>query len=241
MINFCVSFTTLPSRIENIKRTIESIDSQTLKANGVFLNLPYKFKRFKDYAFTEKQLKDLDKYNLNINRCNDYGPSTKLMGSLKDIQKYDCVIILDDDHIYHEKMFEILINGFIKNKKNYSYYVQKVFKLNMGQGADGILINTKDLDKIDKFYQKYVSNNKNLFLNDDLWISLYLQFIKNNKIEDLSEEFKIKTNRNIVYRIHSDIDSLKNELSEGFLNRRKIAKIEYFKFRIFNYLSNLIQ
>ena len=46
MINFCVSFTTLPSRIENIKRTIESIDSQTLKANGVFLNLPYKFKRF---------------------------------------------------------------------------------------------------------------------------------------------------------------------------------------------------
>ena len=38
MINFCVSLTTLPSRIENIKRTIESIDSQTLKANGVFLS-----------------------------------------------------------------------------------------------------------------------------------------------------------------------------------------------------------
>ena len=138
-------------------------------------------------------------------------------------------------------MFEIFINEFIKNKKNLSYYVQKVFKLNMGQGADGILINTKDLDNIDKFYKKYVSGNKNLFLNDDLWISLYLQFIKNNKIEDLSEEFKIKTNRNIVYRIHSDIDSLKNELSESFLNRRKIAKLEYCKFRIFNYFSNLIQ
>ena len=111
----------------------------------------------------------------------------------------------------------------------------------MGQGADGILINTKDLDQIDKFYKKYVLNNKNLFLNDDLWISLYLQFIKNNKIEDLSEKFSIKTNRNIVYSIHSDIDSLKNELSEGFLNRRKIAKLEYCKFQIFNYFNNLIQ
>lgn len=241
MINFCISFTTLPSRIENIEKTIESINYQTLKANNIFLNLPYKFKRFKNYSFTENQIRNLDKYNLNINRCEDYGPSTKLMGSLKDIQKYDCVIILDDDHIYHEKMFEILIEEFKKNKKNYSYYIQKVFKLNMGQGADGILINTKDLDKIDIFYKKYVLNNKNLFLNDDLWISLYLQFIKNNKIEDLSEKFKIKTNRNIVYKVHSDIDSLKNELSDGFLNRRKIAKFEYCKFRIFNYLSNLIQ
>ena len=241
MINFCVSFTTLPSRIENIKKTIDSIKSQTLKANNIFLNLPYKFKRFKDYSFTENQLRDLDKYHLKINRCEDYGPSTKLMGSLKDIQKYDCVIILDDDHIYHEKMFEILIDEFKNNKKNYSYYVQKVFKLNMGQGADGILINTNDLDKIDIFYKKYVLNNKNLFLNDDLWISLYLQFIKNSRIKDVGDKFKIKTNKNIVYKIHSDIDSLKNVLSEGFLNRRKIAKLEYCKFRILNYFNNLIQ
>ena len=102
MINFCVSFTTLPSRIENIKKTIESINTQTLKANNVFLNLPHKFKRFKNYSFTEKNLRDLDKYNLNINRCEDYGPSTKLMGSLNNIKDFDCVIILDDDHIYHE-------------------------------------------------------------------------------------------------------------------------------------------
>jgi hypothetical protein len=85
MINFCVSFTTLPSRIENIKKTIESIKSQTLKANNIFLNLPYKFKRFKDYSFTENQLRDLDKYQIKINRCEDYGPSTKLMGSLNMI------------------------------------------------------------------------------------------------------------------------------------------------------------
>ena len=241
MINFCVSFTTLPSRIKNITKTIDSINAQTLKPRNIFLNLPYKFKRFKNYSFTENHLRSLDKFNLEIKRCEDYGPSTKLMGSLKEIQKFDCVIILDDDHIYHEKMFEILIDEFKNNKKNYSYYVQKVFKLNMGQGADGILINTNDLDKIDIFYKKYVLNNKNLFLNDDLWISLYLQFIKNNRIKDLSDKFKIKTNKNIVYKIHSDIDSLKNVLSEGFLNIRKIAKLEYCKFRILNYFNNLIQ
>ena len=36
----------------------------------------------------------------------------------RELKKYDCVIILDDDHIYHEEMFEILINEFIKKKKN---------------------------------------------------------------------------------------------------------------------------
>ena len=41
MINFCVSLTSLPSRIDNIYETLNSIKNQTLKPNKVFLNLPY--------------------------------------------------------------------------------------------------------------------------------------------------------------------------------------------------------
>ena len=112
MTNFCVSFTTIPSRIDEIKKTIDSINSQTLKPNKIFLNLPYKFRRFPDYSFSKDQIVKLEKYNIEINRTEDYGPSTKLIGSLEKIKKFECVIILDDDHIYHEKMFEIFINEF---------------------------------------------------------------------------------------------------------------------------------
>ena len=239
MTNFCVSFTTIPSRIDDIKKTIDSINNQTLKPGKIFLNLPYKFRRFPDYSFSKDQITKLEKCNIEINRSNDYGPSTKLIGSLEKIKKFECVIILDDDHIYHDKMFEIFINEFKKKKNNYSYYVQKIFKLNMGQGADGILINTDNLSKIEIFYERYVKDNKNLFLNDDLWISMYLQFIENNKICDLSDIFKEITNKDLVYKIHSDIDALKNVAAKKILNRRKIAKIEYLKFRIRNYFNSL--
>ena len=110
----------------------------------------------------------------------------------------------------------------------------------MGQGADCILINTKDLNKIENFYRDYVKNNKNLFLNDDLWISIYLQFIANNKIINLSDLYKNKTNKDIVYEKHSNIDSLKDVIKKGILNRRKIAKLEYLKFKVKNYFRSLI-
>ncbi len=240
MINFCVSLTTLPSRVSSIEKTIDSIKKQSLKADKIFLNLPYKFKRFPNYSFNENQISVLEKLGIEIVRCEDYGPSTKLMGSLNHIKDFDCVIILDDDHIYQKDIFEIFINEFKKNKNNFSYYVQKVFELNMGQGADCILINTKDLNKIENFYRDYVKNNKNLFLNDDLWISIYLQFIANNKIINLSDLYKNKTNKDIVYEKHSNIDSLKDVIKKGILNRRKIAKLEYLKFKVKNYFRSLI-
>ena len=38
MINFCVSLTSLPSRIDNIYETLKSIEDQTLKPEKVYLN-----------------------------------------------------------------------------------------------------------------------------------------------------------------------------------------------------------
>ena len=117
MTNFCVSLTSLPSRINNIDQTLNSICNQTLKPSKVFLNLPYKFKRFPNYKFNNNQISILEKYNIEISRCEDYGPATKLMGSIEKIKTYyDCVILIDDDHIYHPNTFEILINNFKKEK-----------------------------------------------------------------------------------------------------------------------------
>ncbi len=237
MINFCVSLTSLPSRIDNIDGTINSINEQTLKPKKIFLNLPYKFKRFPNYKFTENQLIYLKKYNLEISRCEDYGPATKLMGSLNKIKNsFDCVILLDDDHIYHKKTFEIFIDNFKKEKINYSYYLNKIFNIRNGQCSDGFLINSKLLDEIEIFYKKYVEKNKYMFLDDDLWFAIYLYCEKKSQTKNLIQDFKFKTGEELSYKqsINKDIDALHQieHKSKFLINRRKIQKIEYIKYKL---------
>ena len=242
MINFCVSLTSLPSRINNIDQTLNCISNQTLKPNKVFLNLPYKFKRFPNYNFHKDQISILKKYNIEISRCEDYGPATKLMGSLEKIKNdFDCVILIDDDHIYHPKAFEILINNFRKERVNYSYYLNKIFNIRNAQCSDGFLINTKLLDNIESFYDKYVKNNKNMFLDDDLWFAIYLYCEKKSYTKNIIEEFRDKTGEFLSYKqsINKDIDALHQtkHMTNKFINRRKIQKIEFIKYKIKKFIS----
>ncbi len=242
MINFCVSLTTLPSRIDNIDETIKSIENQTLLPNKIFLNLPYKFKRFPEYQFTDKQLLKFRNNKIEISRCEDFGPGTKLMGSINKIKNnYDCVILIDDDHIYHKRALEILIENFKIEKVNYSYYLNKIFNIRNGQCSDGFLINSKLLDAIENFYDKYVKNNKNMFLDDDLWLAIYLYCEKKSYTKNLIKKFQKITGEIISYKqnINKNIDALnQNEhRSRIFLNRRKIQKIEYLKYKIKNFFN----
>ena len=243
MTNFCVSFTSIPTRIDNIKKTIDSINNQSLKANKIFLNLPYEFKRFSDYKFNREQIMKIGNYNVEVNRSEDYGPATKLMGSISKIKnEYDCVILIDDDHIYHKNTFEILVENFKKEKGNYSYYLNKIFNIRNGQCSDGFLMNVDLLDNIEIFYKKYVKNNINMFLDDDLWFAIYLYCEKKSCTKNIIKEFENRTGENISYKqnLNYKIDALhKKEHKSGLLmNRRKIQKIEYIKFKFkkfFNY------
>ena len=230
-ISFCVSMSTIPGRIDNINEILNKINEQTLKPNKIFLNIPHHFKRFKNEIITEEKIKKIRAENLEIKRCYDYGPGTKIMGSINEVKKFECVILLDDDHIYDSNIFEIFIENFKKEKINYSFYLNKIFNIKMGQCADGFLMNTNLLDKIEIFYEKYVKNNKNMFLDDDLWLAIYLQKEKKSVIKNLNDIFYKKTNKKIVYtqNKNSKIDSLYlNEHKDGFfLYRRKVQKIEY--------------
>ena len=53
----------------------------------------------------------------------------------------------------------------------------------MGQCADGFLINTELLDNIENFYKKFVENNKNMFLDDDLWLAIYYKKKRNHLLK----------------------------------------------------------
>lgn len=237
---FCITLTTIPTRLDTIYKTIESIQQQTLKPKKIYLNIPYEYYRFPKISIKDQDLIKLKTDLVEINRCEDFGPATKIMGSLEKVKKYECVIIVDDDHIYNNKMCEIFISEFEKKRINYSYYIQKIFDINMAQCADGFLINCKFLDDIKKFYNLYVKKNRNLFLDDDLWLSLYLQKIKKTQIENLIDIFNKETKKKLVYEIHSTVDALSDKIHNPnkFLNRRKIAKYEYLKFIIKNYFNN---
>ena len=240
-IKFCVSMSTIPSRIKSIYKTLDNIKKQTTQPEKIFLNIPYEYKRFKNEKIYEQDLINLKRENLIINRCDDFGPGTKIMGSIENVKKYDCVILIDDDHLYDENIFSIFIEEFVKKKINYSFYLNKIFNIKMGQCADGFLINSDLLTGIEDFYVKYVENNTNMFMDDDLWLAIFLQKEKKSEIKNLIEIFQKKIKKDIVYAQHdnSKINSLCLTIHKSglFLNRRKIQKIEYIRYLIKSLIS----
>ena len=211
MENFCVSLTSIPPRFETLEKTIRSINSQTKKPQKIFLNIPLKYKRYPESKYNILRL-EKNFENLKITRCNDYGPGTKVLGSLKYLTDYDYVVLIDDDHIYNKDMLDIFNKEALKNPDRvYSFCVFNIEDCKVGQGADGFMINTYFLKDILYFFNKFVINNEKLFFNDDLWISIYLNKILKKDIINLFQLIeqpiffkKIKS----IYKKHTTIDAL---------------------------------
>jgi len=178
--NFCISLTSIPSRFGSVKEVIKSLNKQSTRPNKIFLNIPHNYKRFPEIKdINLDTFKDIKDDNFEVSRCADYGPGTKLLGSINSLKNFDFVILVDDDHYYHPRMCEIFNKYFNLNKEQvYSFFTLRIYDLIMGQGADGFLINTNHLDGILDFYNKYVEDYKYCFLNDDFWISMYLNKFK---------------------------------------------------------------
>lgn len=113
MSQIIVTLTTIPSRINYIQTTIDSILNQTLKPNKIELYIPKEYKK-----------RSLGKINLDelpvgceIIFCeNDYGPATKILPALKKYENQDVILIYcDDDRIYEKNWIKRLIS----QSKNY--------------------------------------------------------------------------------------------------------------------------
>ena len=57
-INFCISLTTIPSRIKTIAKTINSLNDQEIQPKKIFLNIPYYYKRL-DQKIDEETIKKI--------------------------------------------------------------------------------------------------------------------------------------------------------------------------------------
>ena len=185
-----VSISTIPQRLKNLNETVESLLNQTLKPNKIFINIPYKYDRFSE-IIKDNQIPKFNSDAVEVTRCEDCGPGTKLLGSLNKIKKNSLLILADDDHVYRDYMIEKFFYFYSKAPNNaYSFYVHPLGNFGIGQGADGFAINTNNLEGIKNFYDYVVKDYKELFLYDDLWISYFLYFFKKNKILSLQEHLK---------------------------------------------------
>ena len=230
-----VSTSTIPQRIKSLKKSINSLLNQSKKPDKVFINIPYKYRRFSE-TIKDHEIPKFDNSIVEITRCEDYGPATKLLGSLDKLEKNSLIILFDDDHIYENYMIEKFFHFYTKSPNNaYSFYVHPLGKFGIGQGADGFGINTNCLDGIKDFYNKVVKDYKELFLYDDLWISYFLYFFKKNKVLSLQNHLKKdkEGKSSVIYKKHivasGLVDMYGENLIEAVKKRDQIA-IESFKY-----------
>ena len=232
-----VSISTIPPRIKNLEKSVESILNQTLKPDKIFINIPLKYRRFKE-IIKDDQIPNFKDTIVEVTRCEDYGPGTKLLGSLHKIKKDSLVILADDDNSYENYMIEKFYYFYSKAPNNaYSFYVHPLGNFGVGQGADGFAINTNYLDGIKNFYDKIVKNYKELFIHDDLWTSFFLFFVKKIKILSLRSELKKNQNNKIslIYKKHTLDDGLISnygkEINKAVKKRDQIA-LESLKYML---------
>jgi len=230
-----VSTSTIPQRIKSLEKSIKSLLNQSKKPDKVFINIPYKYRRFSE-TIKDHEIPKFDSNVVEITRCEDYGPATKLLGSLEKIEKNSLIILFDDDHIYENYMIEKFFHFYNKSPNNaYSFYVHPLEKFGIGQGADGFGINTNYLGGIKEFYNKVVKDYKELFLYDDLWISYFLYFFKKNKILSLQNYLKKDKDGKFttIYKKHivasGLVETYGKNLIEAVKKRDQIA-IESFKY-----------
>ena len=230
-----ISISTIPPRLKNLNESVRSLLNQTRKPDKIFINIPYKYKRFSE-TIEDNQIPKFDSSIVEVTRCEDCGPGTKLLGSLNKLEKNSLVILVDDDHFYEDYMIEKLFYFYSKAPNNaYSFYVYPLENFPVAQGADGFAINTNHLIGIKNFYEQVVKDYKELFLNDDLWISYFLYFFKKNKILSLQEHLKknddgkpslIYTTRIVTSGL---IQTYGKNLTEAFKKRHQIG-VKSFKY-----------
>jgi len=105
--NVIITLTTLPSRVEGLKATLNSLTNQSLLPEKIILNLPKVSKREKVGYQIPSFLKDHPLVYINETE-EDLGPATKLLPTLElyknELDKQ--IIVLDDDQIYPKKLVE---------------------------------------------------------------------------------------------------------------------------------------
>lgn len=194
-----VSLTTIPSRIDKVGITIESILRQSYKVDKIILWLDEE--KFRNIELPRLILTQ-QKKGLEIRYCKDLICHTKYYYSMREYPE-SVIITVDDDILYSKNMIKELMELYIKNKdsiichrahkitfnkdnkiENYSEWVYEDYKIVgashylLQTGVSGVLYPPKSLN-IDTL-------NIEIFKElcpraDDIWLKI-MALINNTKV-----------------------------------------------------------
>lgn len=117
---FVVSMTTSPSRIADIRTTLDSIIAQTYCAERIVINIPEKYARTGEEYVIPGWFEEYSKV-LTVNRIpSDLGPITKLAPTVKLVKPAGNVYIvtIDDDIRYLPHMLEDFARALVYHGHN---------------------------------------------------------------------------------------------------------------------------
>jgi hypothetical protein len=104
-----VSLSTIPSRIALMEPVIKSLLRQTVAPASIVINVPHN-------SLRENRGYDIPSFlaklrTVTIMRCDDVGPATKLLPTLRREPLDRLIIVVDDDRIYPPRLVEELITA----------------------------------------------------------------------------------------------------------------------------------
>jgi hypothetical protein len=184
--NFCISLTTIPSRL--LSDSFETIIKNYSQFNTkIYIHYCKKYNRniYNDHKLISDRIEYLESnyQNVKFNSVNDYGPLTKILGitKIKIPKEIEYVIIVDDDQIMD---------------KNILFYYKLCYELYQ---CDGIGIDERNVLKYDKIWNEKdigfkFKNNKNIFYDNYHnffygWLSYSFKINNLTKLEEFYEKY----------------------------------------------------
>lgn len=169
-----VGVTTLPSRIDRLRPTVESLRAQTRPPDRILVCVPARSVREGCAYALPGWLATTP--GVEVIRCEtDWGPATKLLGCLSPVGADACLIVVDDDMVYAPFLVERLAEAQLHRRDaSFSFHVFRFGRFRCGQGADGFSFWTPNLAGIEAFAAGALSS-RHLFVVDDYWVSVFLR------------------------------------------------------------------
>ena len=215
-----VSIATLPSRIGDLRPTLESLLDGDLVPDRILVIVTERSERencgyvIPDFLADECFTRGIIEV---VVASRDWGPGTKLLGALEHITDKCYLILADDDVVYRRQFLSILVTSQSANLGcSFSYFTYRTDGLTIGQGCDGFSFYSPNLEGVREFATKHVVSTS-LMYHDDLWISFFL-FKTGIKVVLA----KPPVTGELVYSQHLPNDGL-SSIASGELVRDKIV------------------
>ncbi len=218
-----VSITSLPSRVSLLQPTLQSLLSGDRRPDVIRIILPEKPLRESAEFVVPEFLLDESFHGgvvkvIRIER--DFGPGSKLLGTIGDIDVPTCLVLADDDVRYRKDFLKGLVDSQLADRSSsFSYFTYPAGGIRVGQGCDGFSFWSPNLAGIREFFADYVDGS-DLMFHDDLWISFFLATRGVG-----AKSLRHRLDGSTIYDQVHDVNALRD--LEGTLDREEMNVREY--------------